>query len=156
MLELTKAQVFQFISQHNFMIVATYGDFPWIASVYYSFDNDLNLYFLSDPATLHCKQIAQNPAVAVAIADSHQPVSKLKKGLQLWGVAKQISGEKKINHALTLWKKSLNVKNPQLTYTNMLKKVITGRMYQISPKRIKLFDQELFKVEDGKEPVLEL
>lgn len=156
MLTLNKEQVLHFVRQHNFMTVATYGDFPWIASVYYSFDKNLNLYFLSDPATLHCRQIKKNPRIAVAIADSRQPVNKLKKGLQLWGLASQISGERKIVHALSLWKKTLRVRDPELTYANMLKKVVTGRMYRIVPKRIKLFDQELFKVDDGKEPVLEL
>jgi len=43
------------------------------------------------------------------------------------------------------------VVDPTLTH-----KVATGKMFKIMPKKIKLFDQELFKVEDGMEPVLEL
>lgn len=38
----------------------------------------------------------------------------------------------------------------------MINNTITGRMYQITPKKIKFFNQELFDVEDGKEPILEL
>lgn len=153
---LLKSHVLTFLSQNILMAVATQGEHPWIASVYYSFDDDLNLYFLSDPATLHCKQIAQNSRVSVAIADSHQLPAVLKRGLQLWGEARQISDTRKVSHALSLWKKTLNVKNKELTYANMAKHVIKGRMYQITPKLIKLFDQELFKVEDGKEPTLSL
>jgi len=153
---LTKNQVLDFLKDQKLMAVATFGKHPWIASVYYSFDNDLNLYFLSDPATLHCRQIEQNPQVAVSIADSRQKVIDLKKGLQIYGIAKQISGALKIKHTLRSWKDALNVIDKELTYTNMLKKVIKGRMYQITPKRIKLFDQKLFPVEDGKEPVLDL
>lgn len=148
---LTKGLILKFLKTGKLMAVATDGDFPWIATVYYTFDQNLNLYFLSDPATLHAQQIIKNPKVAVSIANSSQDINKPKRGLQLSGIAQQISGLDKIKHALDLWKTNLKVINPKLTY-----KVVTGRMFKITPKRIKLFDQELFKVEDGKEPVLEL
>ena len=148
---LTKELVLHFLADHKLMAVATYGDFPWIASVYYSFDRDLNLYFLSDPETLHAKQILQNSKVAVSIADSQQHINSPKRGLQLSGVSQQVSGLAKVSHALQLWKSNLGVINPKMTY-----QVVKGKMFRIVPKRIKLFDQELFHVEDGKEPVLEL
>lgn len=156
MAKLTKELILDFIKGHTLMSVATYGKHPWIAYVYYSFDNDLNIYFLSDPKTLHCKQIKENPLVAVSIADSHQKPSSLKKGLQLYGTAQQISDAKKIQHALRLWKETLGVKDPELSYENMVKKIVTGRMYKITPKRIKFFNQELFKNDDGEEPVLDM
>jgi uncharacterized protein YhbP (UPF0306 family) len=155
-MELTKQHVLEFIRTQKQMVVATFGAEPWIATVYYTFDNDLNLYFLSDPATLHCKHIEQNNTVAVAIADSDQDIAAKKRGLQLIGEAKQISSAEKIRHALGMWKEFLNVEDPELSYESMAKKTITGRMYKITPKRIKLFDQELFDVEDGQEPILEL
>jgi len=148
---LTKELVRRFLAEHNLMAVATFGSFPWIASVYYTFDRDLNIYFLSDPATLHAKQILQNSQVAVAIAASRQDINKPKRGLQLSGVAKQIHGLAKVKHALRLWKRNLDVVDPQLTV-----KVVKCSMFKITPKRIKLFDQKLFPVPDGQEPVLEL
>lgn len=153
---LTKKHVLDFIKNQKLMAVATYGDHPWIASVYYTFDNDLNLFFLSSPTTLHCKMISQNNKVAVSIADSTQDIKALKRGLQIYGVATQISGSAKIKHTLDLWKRSLKVVNNELTYANMVKHVIKGRMYKITPKKIKLFDQALFKVEDGEEPILSI
>lgn len=148
---LTKKLVLHFLTNHKLMTIATFGEFPWIASVYYTFDQNLNLYFLSDPSTLHVKQILRNSKVSVAISDSHQDINKEKRGLQLSGIAQQISGFAKIKHVLTLWKTNLGVVDPTLTY-----KVVVGSMFKIIPKRIKLFDQKLFKVDDGKEPVLEL
>lgn len=153
-MELTKRQVLDFLGEYKFMTVATCGEFPWIASVYYTFDNNLNLYFLSSPTTLHAKQIEKNNRVSVSIADSHQEINKLKRGIQLSGIAKQISDVAKMKHALSLWKSSLDVRDPELTYENMVKKIVTGRMYIIKPLRIKLFDQKLFPVDDGREPVL--
>ena len=76
--------------------------------------------------------------------------------MQISGLAEEVSGVEKIKHALSLWKDFLSVNNPKLTYENM-KKGLTGKIYKITPKRIKLFDQELFKdADDGEEPVLEL
>jgi uncharacterized protein YhbP (UPF0306 family) len=154
-MKLTKNLVLDYLKQHNLMQIATCGnDHPWIASVYYSFDNDLNLYFLSSPTTIHCKQIVENENVAVAITNSNQSISGFKKGLQIYGIAEQISNVSKIKHALKLWKDSLKVENDELTHENMVKKVLSGRMYKISPRKIKFFNQELFKVKDGEEPML--
>ena len=155
-MKLSKQQILDFLVKNKLMSVATFGDFPWIASVYYTFDNDLNVYFLSSPTTLHCKQIEINNEVAISIADSDQDIGALKRGLQISGIAERISDTKKVIHALKIWKQSLGVKDPELTYENMIKQVINGRMYKIIPKRIKLFGQKLFPVEDGEEPVLNL
>ncbi|MCD8507476.1 pyridoxamine 5'-phosphate oxidase family protein [Candidatus Woesebacteria bacterium] len=73
------------------MVLATYGEHPWIATLYYSSDEELNVYFLSNPETLHCKQIVENPHVALSIADSPQEPSSKKKGIQIYGLAEQIS-----------------------------------------------------------------
>ena len=147
---LTKQMVLTFLPRHKLMAVATYGKHPWIATVYYTFDEKLNIYFLSSPNTLHAKSIVRNPKVAAAIADSDQDINKPKLGLQLYGNAEQISDFEKVRYALKLWKTNLGVVDLKLTT-----KVATGSMFKIVPKRIKLFDQELFKVADGEEPVLE-
>ncbi len=153
---LTRKRVLEFLKDNKLMSLATFGKFPWIATVYYTFDQDLNLYFLSSPSTLHCQQIAKNNQVAVAIADSRQDINSPKRGLQLWGTAQKISDAAKIKHTLALWKSSLKVANPKLSYENIINKIISGRMYQISPKRIKLFDHKLFPSKNGQEPVLEI
>lgn len=136
------------------MVVATSGDFPWACTVYYSTDNDLNIYFLTSPDTLHAQQIQSNPKVAVAIADSPQRPNSSKSGLQISGLCKQITGERKITHAITLWNKSLGVTDPNYSYAGMVKKAISGRMYKIVPKKIKYFNESLW--EEGKERMIEL
>ena len=46
--------------------------------------------------------------------------------------------------------------DPELSYENMIAKVVKGRMFRITPRKIKFFNQELFPVDDGQEPVLSL
>ncbi len=152
---LTKKLVLDFLKLHKLMFIATQGEHPWIAAVFYTFDGDLNLYFLSSPETLHSKHIIKNKEVAVAIADSKQQLRDSKKGIQIYGHVKEISDLHKIKHAVNLWKKSLGYEGSEISYENMIGKVIKGRMYQIKPKKIKYFNQDLFPVEDGKEPILE-
>lgn len=124
--------------------------------MFYSFDMDLNLYFISSPSTIHGKQIEKNNKVAAAIVDSNQKPSDVKKGLQIYGTVEKVSGVNKIRHAIRLWKDFLNVQRPDISLENMKKGLYKGRMYKLTPKKIKLFDQEKFKVPDGKEPILEL
>ena len=155
-MELTKQHVLDFLKQHKLMQVATFGDFPWIANVYYAFDNDLNLYFLSGEQTLHCKQIMQNEKVAVAIVDSRLGLHDKQIGLQMWGVAKKVSDIEKLRYALAMWKQVLNEKDDDLSAENILNNVVKSRVWRIAPKRIKIFSKELFPAPTGEEPVLEL
>lgn len=144
----------KYLSSHYQMAVATSGRFPWICTVYYSIDNDLNIYFLTSPSTIHGKQIAKNPKVAVAISDAPQSPNSKKKGLQIYGLCKQISGARKVTHAITLWNKTLGVTSKDYSYEGMIKKAISGRMYKITPKKIKFFNEDL--AEEGKERLIEL
>ena len=144
----------EFLLSHFQMVVSTYSNYPWTATLYYSVDQDLNIYFLSSPETIHCKQIEKNPKVAVAVVDSPQKPTSLKKGVQIYGKAKRISGINKIKYALDLWKKTLDVTSPLYTYEGMMKKAIKGRMYRITPIKIKFFNEALWK--EGTEPTIKL
>lgn len=155
-LVLTKKDVLDFLADKKLMVLATYGEHPWISSVYYSYDKNLNIYFISTPSTIHGRHMEKNKKVSAAIVDSHQNPSDVKKGLQIYGVIERVSGINKINYALRLWKDFLNIKRPDISFENMKKGLYKGRMYRLTPKKIKLFDQEKFKVPDGEEPILEL
>lgn len=155
-MQLTKQHVLDFLKQHKLMQVATYGDFPWIANVYYAFDDDLNLYFLSNEKTLHCRHIAQNEKVAVSVVDSDQGLHDPQIGLQMWGVAKKVSDIEKLRYVLAMWKQTLNEKDDNLSAENVVSNVVKSKVFRISPKRIKIFSKQLFNVPTGEEPVLEL
>ena len=56
-----------------------------ISTAYYCFSKSLEFYFVSDVSTHHCKNIAQNASIAIAIYDSHQRWGEPLTGLQLFG-----------------------------------------------------------------------
>lgn len=153
---LTKKDILDFLALKKLMILATYGEHPWIASVYFSFDNELNFYFISNPATIHGRHLEKNREVAAAIVDSDQKPSDVKKGLQIYGHVEKVSEANKVRYALRHWKDFLNIKRPDISLENMKKGLYKGRIYKLVPKEIKLFGQEKFKVPDGEEPILKL
>lgn len=60
------------------------GQTPWINNAYFSPDG-YDLYFLSEPTTQHSLNIKRDGRVAIAIANSEQKISGLKRGLQING-----------------------------------------------------------------------
>lgn len=56
-----------------------------INAAYYCFSSELELYFLSNPASAHCRNLARVSQMAVAVLDSHQEWGEPHAGLQLFG-----------------------------------------------------------------------
>jgi uncharacterized protein YhbP (UPF0306 family) len=56
-----------------------------INTAFFCFGPDLLLYFLSHPKSVHCRNLAVVPQMAVGVFDSHQPWGDPHTGLQLFG-----------------------------------------------------------------------
>jgi uncharacterized protein YhbP (UPF0306 family) len=79
-----------YLAAHNTMTLATCGaGGPWAAAVFYAHDADWVLYFMSDPATRHMRDIASTPQVAAAVQDDGQPWESLR-GLQIHGCCNRV------------------------------------------------------------------
>ena len=46
-----KTEILKFLDGRKLMVVSTYNRLPWSASVYFLYDDSLNLYFVSNPKT---------------------------------------------------------------------------------------------------------
>lgn len=49
---------------------------PWISPVFYGYDEDYNIYWISDKDAKHSKLIKNNPQVSIAIFNSQLPEGK--------------------------------------------------------------------------------
>ncbi len=143
-METNKKKLLAFLHSHNFVSVATYNKRLWICSVYYVADNNFNLYFLSEPTTEHSKNITVNGEVACAIADSRQKANSKKIGVQLNGIASLVSNIQKIKWMLNLWNKINTGFESIINLKNIKNKVIKSKIYKITPKKIKFFNEELY------------
>ena len=116
-----KNRILNYLKKHKLMAIATYGDAPWTATVYYIVDDNLNFYFLSSSSSQHGQDIARNKRVAANVFDSHQRVTDKKAGVQLWGICTIVQSEEKIEWVLKRWHKT----NPGSKYAD-LKKIKAG------------------------------
>lgn len=125
----------------------------WINAGYYAFDERLNIYYLTPPSSQHAKNLEINPSVAVSIFDSHQmDPTKPKQGLQIFGTWSLVSaidlpGVTLLYAKRFPWLGSF-IKHP----LDWAKKILESRLYQITPKQIKIFDEPTF----GKETWVEV
>lgn len=87
--ELAKA----ILGKGHLMSLATVDDGgPWVCDVIYVFDEDWNLYWLSEITTRHSETIIKNPAVAATITISNKS-KESNEGLQISGIARKIEGD---------------------------------------------------------------
>ncbi len=87
-----------YLKEAKMMQVATAHDNqPWVCTVYFAFDDSLNLYWISKPSSRHSEEIRNNEKVAGAIVLPHVPGDKVR-GIQFQGIAKELT--KKVDAAL--------------------------------------------------------
>lgn len=63
-----------------------------INTAYFCYSNELELYFLSHPGSLHCRNLSKNSSMAITIFCSAQKWTGLDQGLQLFGTCSQARG----------------------------------------------------------------
>lgn len=69
----------EYIPQIIHMSIATVKDNkPWVCEVHFSYDDNLNLYFVSSTKTRHAQEIMQNPHVAGNIVTQHHKNQKVR------------------------------------------------------------------------------
>lgn len=141
------ATVQAFLAGHTTLTVATCGDNgPWAAAVFYVHDADLNLYFLSDPATRHGRALVAGSRVAGTIHQDGQDWRRIK-GVQMVGSACLVS---EMLEQLKAWRMYLTrfpfvssfVSEPGVFRAEYAAKMGKVRFFRLSPARIWLTDNE--------------
>ncbi|MCS7280157.1 MAG: pyridoxamine 5'-phosphate oxidase family protein [Desulfobacterota bacterium] len=156
----------KYIESHNTMTIATCKDnVPWAADVFYA-SSGFRLYFISNPqVAIHCKNIAANPIVSVAISEDYKLKGfsdwKRIKGIQMEGLAEMLELENEIKEALEIYIKKYPFTSPYLKklflyeeYTPLEKLLMRlkilptftpskeNRFFKVTPKRLFLVDNK--------------
>jgi uncharacterized protein YhbP (UPF0306 family) len=63
-----------------------------INTAYFSYSDQLELYFLSHPASRHCRNLASNSSMAVTVFSTQQEWTDPGRGVQLFGSCEATSG----------------------------------------------------------------
>lgn len=131
----------KYLDQGGVMQIASVrGDQPWICTVYYVADEDLNLYWLSLPERRHSREIASHNKVAAAVAIKHdKPVI----GIQAEGTAEEVKDAQTIASIMKLYVDKYNAGKD--FYNNFVAGKNQHRLYKIKPSLLVLFDEVTFK-----------
>ena len=114
---------------------------PWVASVVYVFDDQLSLYWISQPSSRHSQAIAASGKVAGTIVAEH--ATDKERALQLAGTAVALPEEASLAREQALQKKRGMPIPAQAG--DILKDGY--QWYKLTPDRIELIQNELFGYE---------
>ena len=108
----------------------------WVSDVIYVFDDELNMYWISDPDVRHSQAILKNNQISGTITASGQGEENL--GIQFAGIAEKINGPR-----FDLAKKHyVKRRRPEPKETD---DVLEGdSWYVLKPKKIELIYEKFF------------
>lgn len=125
------------------------GSLPWVCTLYYGLDDELNLYVVTDPGSIHGKILKDNPNVAFNIFDSHTKITELKLGVQGRGRITKVTNPAELIKGIGYWHKANPGIESKITF-NDLKKVKDTKLFKITPTYLKFFNKDLYgKTEYG-------
>jgi uncharacterized protein YhbP (UPF0306 family) len=110
---------------------------------YFAQSADFHLYLLSHPASLHCRNVATNASMAIAVFVSPQEWTAPGRGIQLFGLCTEVGGDEVDGaecvyrdryKAYAAWKAALKPGDPAEQY----------RFYRFVPERLKVLDEAEF------------
>ena len=128
----------EILPKGHLMSLATVDDGgPWVSDVIYIYDDALNLYWISDPATRHSKALLQNSNVALTITVSNKS-KEPNEGLQIAGVAEKLEGKQ---YELTKLHWGKRGKPPPAEDSDYLEGDL---WYKITPKLIDIISEPLW------------
>lgn len=132
-----------YLRQAKLMQVATVANNkPWVATVWYAHDKNLNLYFISGKDRRHSQELKHNSHVAGTIVVTHEEgIGQKVRGLQFAGKAEIVGIRGLINTYTLLKKKYPNIVKHIPTLDLVKADLIAVRFYKIIPKTIVLFDE---------------
>ncbi|GAB4556512.1 MAG: hypothetical protein Kow0047_00040 [Anaerolineae bacterium] len=147
--EAFRQRVLAFLQAHTTLTLATVAEdgSPQAAAVFFAFDEDLRLYFLSEPSSRHAQNLTRSPRVAVTIQDDGQDWREIQ-GLQLEGEASLVSDPRAQARAARIYGQRFGFVGELLRGTGEGALALVGplarsRFYVISPTWIRLIDNRV-------------
>ncbi len=128
----------KYIRQSHMMQIATVDDDqPWVATVYFVSNDELNLYWASPEDTSHSRHISKNQKVAVAIPVHHkknQPVV----GVQISGLAEKLNDVEAIRQIAKIYAQKYDFSEKWID--KVCNKQTKHKLYRFTPDKFVLFD----------------
>lgn len=135
-------RVLRYLQDHNVATLAACDSGnPWAAALFYASDEFI-LYFLSSPTSRHCRDLDQNPHVAVTIQENYSDWLEIK-GIQIEGIASEISGIEEEKARRLYGQKFPVIGMLSKAPSAVVKALAKVRWYKIVPQRLYFIDNSL-------------
>jgi len=139
---LLSATLFHLLGSNVLCSLATMspGHRPHINSAYFSYSSQLDMYFLSHPESLHCRNLREQPLAAMTVFSSSQTWGTPDSGLQLFGRCALTRGAQAIE-ADTSYARRFPRYAKWRTDQGRAELARAYRFYRFGTSSIKLFDE---------------
>lgn len=134
-----REQAQSYLREHHVMTLANHGDEGvWAAAVFYANDG-FAIYFLSSPASRHCRNLAGNPRASATVHEDYSDWREIK-GVQMEGIASVLAGEEEEKACRLYGAKFPIVGKPEHAPASMVKALAKVRWYKFVPERLYFID----------------
>ena len=135
--EVIEATIREYIPQIIHLSLATVKDNkPWVCEVHFSYDDGLNLYFVSSQETRHAQELIANPHVAGNIVTQHHKNQKVRC-VDFEGMASMLEGSEA---EATAYKAYVERYGASEGLLNEIRKDGNTRFFKIAVATFYLFD----------------
>lgn len=119
-----------------------------VNTAYFCYSPDLELYFLSDPNSLHCRNVASNPSMAVTVFSSSQEWGEPDRGIQLFGTCRPARA-RRAKEAERLYARRFPRYSKWMAGKSKDDKLRASqlrsyRFYRFVPRAVKILDERVF------------
>ena len=124
--------------------IAKQGNNPHIHTAYFCWNRSMDVFFLSDPKTVHGRHLGRLRSAAMTIFDTRQPWDAYHRGMQLFGTCSLATGAQ-----VAVAKRHYGRRFP--AFTDWFSKLspaertsFGSRFYVFRPARVKVLDEKEF------------
>lgn len=134
-----KEKIVDFMKNTQILSLATTdGVDVSVCNLHYSSDEDLNLYFVSNPEKTHCKNIEKHPEVSVCIYDPATVSDTVVTGIQLKGSCMPFTDQSGREHIKAFYEKFPEKYNGEIK--ELIENYDFRSVYKIVPTWIRVID----------------
>ena len=144
------ADLLHFLQSQRLLVLATQGDTPWVANLYYGADEHGNIYFVSGTETKHSNHIADSSTVAFSIAWFDTENYTNRKAIQGLGSCRIAKGAE-IETGIALHNTHFPTFADRITVDYILDDANASQVWIIEPTYMKFWNDELYGINGHKE-----
>jgi uncharacterized protein YhbP (UPF0306 family) len=107
----------------------------YISTAYFAWTRAFRIVWLSEPRATHSRNLRANSSAAIAVYDSTQSWGEADRGIQLFGVGRELADGPAARAAMLTYE----TRFPEHRDADLA----AYRVYELRPRRMKLFDERV-------------